>query len=118
MKAHCCETMRREVERISDRPPDASGHRPDCLVYYSPTLREYGLFDHDRCAAGVKAVLGIYSCPWCGARLPESLRDRFFEELEALGIDPNGDDVPDRFRSSEWWAGGCAEPDVAADGGH
>ncbi|MGL4555190.1 MAG: DUF6980 family protein [Gemmataceae bacterium] len=117
MEAYCCETMRHEIGRVSDRPPDQYGRRPNCLIHYSPDIREYGLFDHDRCSAGTTAVLGIYFCPWCGTRLPESLRDRWFVELEALGIDPNGDEVPDRFRSSEWWAGTHAEPGAAADGG-
>ena len=29
----------------------------------------------------------INFCPWCGTQLPESLRDRWFEELELLGKD-------------------------------
>jgi hypothetical protein len=87
------------------------------LVHYAPHLREYGLVDHDRCSASTKAVLSIYFCPWCGARLPASLRDRWFEELAVLGIDPGAADVPHRFRSSEWWAGADAEPGAAADTG-
>lgn len=117
MEAHCCEVMRREVERVSARVPDAFGRHPACLVFYSPALREYGLFDHDRSGEGTTSVSGIGFCPWCGARLPGSLRDRWFEEVEALGIDPGGDEVPERFRSSAWWSGGAAEPGDAADGG-
>jgi hypothetical protein len=93
--------MRRQVERVCDQHPNRFDC-PDCLVSYSPRFREYGLIVHD----GGTAVSGIRFCPWCGARLPESLRDRWFAELEALGIDPGGGEVPQRFRSAEWWASG------------
>jgi hypothetical protein len=102
--------MRRQVEWVCDRHP----HRhdcPDCLIEYAPHLREYGLLVHD----GGMSSLTIRFCPWCGARLPESLRDRWFEELAAHGIDPWQDDIPEPFRSSAWWSAGRAEPGVAPD---
>ena len=84
MERHCCEDMRREVERVCVEHPDRLDC-PDCLLHYSSRFREYGLIVHD----GGSSSVGIRFCPWCGARLPESLRDRWFEELEALGIDPS-----------------------------
>jgi len=96
----CCEDMRREVERVCDQHPDRHDC-PDCLVAYSPKFREYGLIIHD----GGSSCGVIRFCPWCGARLPESLRYRWFDELEALGLEPDDDAVPERYRSSAWWAG-------------
>ncbi|WP_156356111.1 DUF6980 family protein [Sphingomonas sp. Leaf22] len=44
----------------------------------------------------------LFFCPWCGERLPPSLRDRWFDELEALGIDPDIGPIPEDFQSSAW----------------
>jgi hypothetical protein len=49
-------------------------------------------------------VQQIRHCPWCGARLPDELRDRWFEELEQLGIeDPTRENAPAEFLTSEWY---------------
>jgi len=43
-------------------------------------------------------------CPWCGARLPRSLRDDWYRRLYALGYDDPGEqDVPEIFNSDGWW---------------
>ena len=44
----------------------------------------------------------LFFCPWCGERLPESQRDRWFDELEAKGLDPLVDPVPDDYRTGAW----------------
>jgi hypothetical protein len=100
MELHCCEEMRQAVERVCDRHP-ARFDCPDCLVHYSPKFREYGLIVHD----GGSSSIGIRFCPWCGSALPDSLRDRWFKELEGLGIDPGEQSVPEQYRTSAWWAG-------------
>lgn len=51
-------------------------------------------------AGGAKQLL--FFCPWCGEKLPPSQRDRWFDELEALGVDPAIDPVPEIFRSGAW----------------
>ena len=38
----------------------------------------------------------------CGARLPASVRDRWFDAIEALGIDPLTEDVPANFNDETW----------------
>ena len=106
MERPCCEDMRREVERACEQHPDGFDC-PDCPVHYSPKFREYGLTVHD----GGSSSCGIQFCPWCGVRLPESLRGRWFAEMERLGVDPWEGDVPEEFRSAAWWAGRPAEPD-------
>jgi hypothetical protein len=102
---HCCDVMRGEVERRCEQHPDRYDC-PDFLIQYSPKLREYGLIVHD---GGCSSIL-IAFCPWCGAKLPESLRDRWFDELERLGIDPVHDEVPETHRSSTWWESAESQP--------
>ena len=66
---------------------------------YSDRFDEYGLIVHD----GGTSVIAIKFCPWCGSKLPESMRDRWFEELAALGFDdPGGQEIPERFLSDAW----------------
>jgi hypothetical protein len=73
---------------------------PDILVKYSSQFDEYGLIIHD----GGSSTLEIYFCPWCGKKLPESKRDRWFDKLEELGInDPSEENIPKEFLSDEWY---------------
>lgn len=44
----------------------------------------------------------LFYCPWCGERLPPSQRERWFEELEALGLDPLADPIPDAWLDGTW----------------
>lgn len=62
---------------------------------------EYGLKIRDGGSSSVK----IEFCPWCGDRLPDSKRQRWFDEIEKLGIDPWTQDVPDKFLTDEWFGG-------------
>jgi hypothetical protein len=76
---------------------------PDVLIDYSAKFREYGLLIHD----GGRSSIGIAYCPWCGSRLPESLRDRWFAKLESLGFtDPLSQDIPEDFKSEAWYRKG------------
>jgi hypothetical protein len=75
---------------------------PDALLKYSARFDEYGLIIHD----GGTSVRLIDFCPWCGTKLPCSKRDRWFEELEALGFrEPGEEDIPERFVTDAWWRG-------------
>lgn len=75
---------------------------PDALVEYISKFDEYGIIVHD----GGTAISKIVFCPWCGSSLPDSKRDRWFDELERLGVDPSTDDIPQQFQSDAWWSGG------------
>jgi hypothetical protein len=99
MNPYCCDAMQRQAELVCDQHPDRFDC-PDCLIEYSPRFREFGMMIHD----GGASSLNIYYCPWCGSKLPDSLRDEWFAEMERLGIDPAEDEVPEEFRSSAWWA--------------
>ena len=79
---------------IHDDPLDC----PDVLVIHTPKFREYGIPVRD----GGTSTVSIQFCPWCGADLPTSMRDAWFDELERLGIDPIEDEVPAKFQSQEW----------------
>jgi hypothetical protein len=97
---HCCAEMTRHVDPHCDVHVDPYAC-PDALVGFVAKFQEYGLIVHD----GGTAVIGILFCPWCGRRLPESQRDRWFDELEALGIDPGEGDVPVEFEDGRWLSG-------------
>jgi hypothetical protein len=46
--------------------------------------------------------MSIDYCPWCGSKLPDSQRDRWFDEVERLGVDPWTEDVPAEFEDGRW----------------
>jgi hypothetical protein len=76
----------------------------DIVVKFIPTTREWGIPISDYAGGGT--VVFEY-CPWCAVRLPESLRDRYYEELWTFS--ESGEDVPEwelrpeEYRSSAWW---------------
>gem|GEM_PF-1314340 len=62
---HCCGVMESELGRECEDHSDAFDC-PDCIVYYSKQLGEYGILIHD----GGSSYSVINYCPWCGAKLP------------------------------------------------
>ena len=101
---HCCERMRVEVERACDEQHTA-GECSELLVRYQEKYDDYGLVVHD----GGSSVVRIAFCPWCGTKLPESRRDRWFDELERRGINPQTDAVPAEFQTAAWYRGANRE---------
>lgn len=95
----CCDRMKEELEWTC-----AHGHSPsecpDVLIAYVAKFDEFGIRVHD----GGSSIVRIAFCPWCGTRLPESKRDRWFDELERRGIDPYEHEVPPEFRRDAWYA--------------
>jgi hypothetical protein len=67
------------------------------LVYQSK-FREFGLS-----VAGGPAIQVITHCPWDGSPLPDSLRDEFFDQLEARGLELDSEDLPPEFLDDAWW---------------
>lgn len=100
MQNHCCEDMRRHTGRMCDEHDDPYSC-PDYVIVYSATFDEYGLIVHD----GGNSSYDMSYCPFCGARLPESKRDRWFEELEKLGYESPlfDDDIPEKYKSDAWY---------------
>jgi hypothetical protein len=83
----CCSDVRRAIQ-LAEIP-----------VIFMPKFREYGL----RILDGGSSILVIKFCPWCGQRLPESLRDIWFDKLEKMGVDPYGQKVPPEFSDERWY---------------
>jgi hypothetical protein len=70
------------------------------LIYYGEKFDEFGIIIHD----GGNSFLEINYCPWCGKRLPQSKRNRWFDELEKLGYEtPLEMDIPNEYKSSKWY---------------
>ncbi|MGH7134402.1 MAG: DUF6980 family protein [Pirellulales bacterium] len=86
-RRHCCDAM---AAHLADE---------DVPIEYTPRLREYGL----RILDGGSARQLIEFCPWCGQRLPESLRNEWVERLEVLGLEPNDPRVPEEMKTDAWW---------------
>lgn len=71
---------------------------PRVPLRYLPRFREYGL-----AIEGGSTIQEIHFCPFCGAKLPASLRDAFFENLEAMEMEPENPALPAELRSDAWW---------------
>jgi hypothetical protein len=95
---HCCKRMKSAVESECEQHAE----RWDCqdaLVSYSAKFDEYGIIVHD----GGSSSISIDYCPWCASKLPESQRDRWFDELEKLGItDPSEEKIPEIYTDGRW----------------
>jgi len=70
-------------------------------IRYIPKFREFGIVIDD----GGSAMQVISFCPWCGAKLPNSLRDKWFDIVfDDLGFDaPDSPGIPSEMHSDEWW---------------
>lgn len=87
----CCEIMKYFL----------NNNEPNKIIKYSDKFDEYGIIIHD----GGNSSIIINYCPWCGKKLPESKRDKWFDELEKLGfINPLEEDIPEEFKSNLWWS--------------
>ena len=84
---HCCPDMNQNLE-----------NRHNALIYI-PKFREYGI----RVLNGGSAFQEIQFCPWCGKKLPPSLRDEWFSRLEKLNLEPDDPKVPKELLSDAWW---------------
>jgi hypothetical protein len=96
---HCCKLMDLFLKDI--RIP----------IRYSPSYHEYYILmlENGEQRGQMLAVQGIDYCPWCAKKLPESLRDKWFETLEKeYGLDdPDSKEqqklIPKEFETDEWW---------------
>lgn len=86
-QAHCCNEMKTLL---------GAG---ELHLSYIPKFREYGISYREEFGGGKQV---IRHCPWCGQTLPVSMREAWFDELDRLGLDPDGE-LPERFLSEEWW---------------
>ena len=73
-------------------------------IRYIPCFREYGI----KTEQSEDMILLMSYCPWCGQKLPHSLRDECAEELGKIGFDLFDDNIPERFKTDQWWREKCA----------
>jgi uncharacterized protein DUF6980 len=73
------------------------GHEPD-IIDYGDRFRQYSI---PYC--GDSSIQGIEYCPWCGAKLPESLRAVWVSRIQSLGYEVLDPEIPARYRSGAWW---------------
>lgn len=85
---HCCQQM-------ADRLVDG-----ETAIRYVLKFRESGIPVLD----GGESFIIIQFCPWCGNRLPESLRSEWFDRLEQMGLELDNPETPAAaMRTAEWW---------------
>lgn len=95
----CCHVMTEQMRLCLDTQPNPLDS-PDVFLVWVSALDEYGIPVRD----GSGSIRLIRYCPWCGARLPESKRERWLQELAKLGIDdPTTQDAPEEFKTDQWW---------------
>ena len=86
MDKYCCDTMKFAVNSV------------EVPLNIIEKFGEYGISIQD----GGSSRLTLNFCPWCGTKLPKSERDRWFDELEAAGIDPHVDEIPAIYLDGTW----------------
>jgi tetratricopeptide (TPR) repeat protein len=72
----------------------------DVAIIYIKKYREYGIKILD----GGTSIQVLHYCPWCGSKLPESLRDEWFNTLRDMGYEnPLDAGIPTSYCSDLWW---------------
>lgn len=71
---------------------------------YNPVFREYFIRLNNR-----SNIITLAYCPWCGGKLPVSLRENYFATLQKeyqietnLGEYKGRSDIPADFRNDKW----------------
>jgi hypothetical protein len=93
---YCCEMMKRNVFC------ECNENAGDKTIFYSKRFDEYMIPVSE---GGLSGICIAY-CPWCGQKLPESKRERWFEELDEIGIEFSlfdTEQVPPSYLSDDWW---------------
>lgn len=73
--------------------------RDEGFVKYDEVFNEYYLIVP--AAEEVRQV--IFYCPWCGDKLPESLRDRWFDEVMETYGSTSSSHIDPKYHSDRWW---------------
>lgn len=102
---HCCSAM--ENALVSQRIP----------IEYCAIFREY--YIPFRTTPNVGQT--IFYCPWCGTMLPQSLRPEYYDILKnEYNVEPTltifeNNEIPDLFKSDEWWKKAPGVPYIFKD---
>lgn len=93
-----CVHIADQITHVCEDHPNPSDC-PDTLIVYEPRFDEYSIAGR----GGRASYTFIRHCPWCAVKLPESKRNRWFQELASLGYDdPVRQDIPDRYLTDRW----------------
>ena len=95
---HCCREMRKRLFSHLDK---GAGQRApeNKLILYVPPFQEYGLPVND----GGESFILIKYCPWCGAKLPQSKRNKWFSKMSRLGYTSLfARDIPEAYLQEDW----------------
>ena len=98
---HCCELMDMFLE---DRRLN---------VHYDEVLREY----YTKLRGNSARQCFLY-CPWCGIKLPVSLRIVYHEILwDMFGddVDIEDMDIPEEFKTDAWWRNSKVDLEALAE---
>ena len=93
MYQQCCEEMKEHLRG------------GEVAIEFLGKFREYGISYLD----GGSSIQTIRYCPWCGAQLPASLRERWFDEIERLGLEPGDANIPEKYLTERWYLEDDAE---------
>lgn len=89
MSIICCDSFKKSLDD------------EDIPLRYIPKYREFSIVILD----GGSSSQEIHFCPWCGKKLPKSLRDLWFDTVwDKLNLDgPEDPRLPDEYKSEDWW---------------
>lgn len=97
-KAHFCKDMKRNYFILHSKE-SMSKEIEDRLVIYIPHFQEYGLPIYD----GGSSYVLIKYCPWCGAKLPKSRRNKWLSKMSELGYtSPFSQNIPEVYLLADW----------------
>jgi hypothetical protein len=91
MDTFCCEIMKRNLVNCEGG------------LVHVPKYREFGIVVLDGGPSASLSYIVIEFCPWCGQKLPSSLRDEWFSQIEALNLEPDDPKIPAKFMTGAWW---------------
>ena len=94
----CCKDMQAHVCIVTEHTAQLCDGE---VISYLPQFHEYGI----PCGDGHSHIV-IHYCPWCAKPLlPASLRERWVDELIAMGYaDPLFDEtIPEAYKTDRWW---------------
>ncbi len=95
---YCCEEMAAPLEFDCEQHGDPFDC-PDTVIIYHEPFEEYGIPIRD----GGASYLLLSHCPFCGAKLPESGRDAWFDAIEVAELeDVPFTELPEKFKTAAW----------------
>lgn len=101
---YCCNSLKYQLAgtcRGKEGHTTGTDQCPDQMICYNGKFREYSLSPVGHIQYTIR------NCPWCGHKFPESLRDKWYDQIGKLGLDvwEDRDQIPEKFKTDAWWKG-------------